>query len=622
MKGVLEHEFARLRDLMAQGEPVRADVDGIELDVERPLPVLVVHRAGGNQGATRSFVEGHSSYLIAPESTSDAELGALVETIAEGAADRFGAMLLIELWAAEEVIPPGGAACIKIGAGGPGRERPEAIDLLCSALAHVDPTGAGTPLDVDAGGATSPPGRAQLLSEEKRRDLGVLVVGIELPRIHVDARGEPFPQIIRELRPQLFGILHRFTYEFAQMHTTFEVPNYRALGRNMLLPAAWEADEALAGVAVDLDFLLNLTPVNSGSAWRAFSAGGFREKPTFHYRALTHDPDLLKRRLYDIRLEDVADPALASLLRAKRIELDRQLTMLEVRNTDAFVYESIQMYGAPNERVRMIATEILDRVAAPERSDDRAMLSPEEFADQARRELDLYREGRPELQAGVEVRADVSGLITSRGSLLIGTDVSIPPERAAALLHHELGTHVITALNGRSQPLRLLMVGLPGYEETQEGLAVLAEYISGGLDVRRLRLLAARVRAVSAMLDGATFPDTFASLRDLGLSERQSWRASVRVHRSGGFTKDAIYLAGLVRVLSYLEEGGELSWLLAGKLDLEQVPLIEELTWRKILQAPSIMPRWLDVPGAAERLETARKGLGVIDLVAPDRRTA
>ncbi len=40
-----------------------------------------------------------------------------------------------------------------------------------------------------------------------------------------------------------------------------------------------------------------------------------------------------------------------------------------------------------------------------------------------------------------------------------------------------------------------MAIGLAGYEETQEGLAVLAEFLVGGLSPHRLRQLAVRVVA-------------------------------------------------------------------------------------------------------------------------------
>jgi hypothetical protein len=92
------------------------------------------------------------------------------------------------------------------------------------------------------------------------------------------------------------------------------------------------------------------------------------------------------------------------------------------------------------------------------------------------------------------------------------------------LLHHEIGTHVVTYQNGAKQRLALLTIGLPGYDETQEGLAVLAEYLTGGLDPRRLRVLAARVVAVGKMLEGAEFLKIFESLRtERGIPARTAW---------------------------------------------------------------------------------------------------
>ena len=103
--------------------------------------------------------------------------------------------------------------------------------------------------------------------------------------------------------------------------------------------------------------------------------------------------------------------------------------------------------------------------------------------------------------------------MVSFGRLLIPEAAAFRADRVEPLLHHEVGTHVVTSQNGARQPLRLLTIGLPGYDETQEGLAVLAEYLTGELDPRRLRVLAARVVAVGKMLDGAGFLEIFESLR-------------------------------------------------------------------------------------------------------------
>jgi hypothetical protein len=80
-----------------------------------------------------------------------------------------------------------------------------------------------------------------------------------------------------------------------------------------------------------------------------------------------------------------------------------------------------------------------------------------------------------------------------------------------------------------------------------------------------------------------------------------------------------VYLRGLVGVLAYLREGGELEPLLVGKLGPDHVPIIEELQWRKVLVPPPLRPRYLDDPGAVRRLADVRRGVSVLDLVQRGR---
>ena len=213
------------------------------------------------------------------------------------------------------------------------------------------------------------------------------------------------------------------------------------------------------------------------------------------------------------------------------------------------------------------------------------------------------------------MRDDISDLMVSFGRLLIPEAATIRADRVEPLLHHEVGTHVVTYQNGARQPLKMLATGLPGYDETQEGLAVLAEYLTGGLDPRRLRVLAGRVVAVAEMLDGAGFLEIFESLRtEHRIPRRTAWSIAIRVVVGGGSVKDAIYLRGIKRILESLAEGGSLDVLFVGKLALDHIPLIQDLLDRGVLNPPWVRPRWLDVPGAQERLARLREGASVADL--------
>ena len=165
------------------------------------------------------------------------------------------------------------------------------------------------------------------------------------------------------------------------------------------------------------------------------------------------------------------------------------------------------------------------------------------------------------------MRDDISELMASFGRLLIPEAAAFRADRVEPLLHHEIGTHVVTYQNGARQPLTLLTIGLPGYDETQEGLAVLAEYLTGGLDPRRLRVLAARVVPIGKMLNGAGFLEIFESLRaEQRIPARTAWSIAIRVVVGGGSVKDAIYLRGITRILEALAEGSSLDVLFVGKL--------------------------------------------------------
>ena len=379
------------------------------------------------------------------------------------------------------------------------------------------------------------------------------------------------------------------------------------------LAPALEIDTRLAEIERDVNLLLNTTPVNAAEAWADFERGDFGTLPTLRLRPLDFEPDLVRRDLFNLEVENVADPALNTLLQSKRDEIARQLTALEDRDTSRFVYASLQLYGGITPPLMSAAEELLETI--PAQSPSTNSVTAGVFAEAAQAEMDRYRDAHPDFPAHIEVREDVSDLMVSFGRLLIPSAATFRADRVEALLHHEIGTHVVTFQNGARQPLTLLKVGLPGYDETQEGLALLAEYLVGGLDPRRLRVIAARVVAVDRMLAGAGFLEIFESLRsEHRMASRTAWSIAIRVVVGGGSVKDAIYLRGITRILDALADGCSLDVLLVGKLALDHVPLIQELLDRDVLSEPWVRPRWLDVPGAPERLERLRAGASVTDL--------
>ena len=610
---------------LAEGKRVRRTLPaGGRLHIDRPLPFLCVYRRPPRRAdeGTRRLVTTEAAYLIAPGGKKHREfVTTLVRRMTRAMTEHYGAFLILEVWSIDAPEDDHGsiaAPAFRIVVGeGAGRQK--LVRRLRDELAKVRLQDRAAEVESRESRKPGPRGQPAILPDELADELNCTLVGLGVRAVYRDGEtGKVYPLQLRELRRAMSRALRPVFYEFVRKETTYRPGHYHVLGRRALVRAVREVDRELAAVSDLFDFLLQVTPVNSAAAWNRFRETDFERAPELRYRPLRIDPLILKRRLHQTQLESVEDPALARIFTQKLVELDRQLTMLIDLDTPSFLHGSLQLYGGVDDDLLRLVRELLETLpprTRGERSDD--ALDATAFAEAARAELEDYRRQWPEMDGRVEIRDDIaSGLMVSRGSLLVGRDTRIPASRADALLQHEVGTHVLTYHNGRAQPFRQLYSGLAGYEALQEGLAVLAEYLVGGLSPARLRLLAGRVVAARALIDGATFVDTFRLLnREHGFAQRVAFIATLRTHRGGGLTKDALYLDGLREVLCYLGDGGELGPLFVGKIAAEHVPTVDELRWRGILREPPLKPRYMKRPDVRERLARVRSGIDVLDML-------
>ena len=132
-----------------------------------------------------------------------------------------------------------------------------------------------------------------------------------------------------------------------------------------------------------------------------------------------------------------------------------------------------------------------------------------------------------------------------------------------------------------------------------------------------MRILAARVVAARHMLDGASFIDTFRTLdRNYEFSQRTAYTIAMRIYRGGGLTKDAVYLRGLLQILRYLREGGELEPLFVGKVASAHLPLIFELSHPADHQTAGAAAALLgSIRTHRRKLERLRGGMKVLELL-------
>ena len=623
--GVSDPMIAAIIKRLEAGKPVRRKLpSGGYLHLDRQVPFLLVYRrpAGETSQVTELLLRGEASYLIIDgRRRLNKSTVTLVSSIAESLAGSFGAFLVVEIWSDETeefaAITPEFCPAFRILT-----QRSDALSsstlTLKKALSQIRVQ--RSPAQVAVVESTKPwaPGLPRLVPASLARRIDCRYLGIGIRPVYEEAEtGETFPLIHRILHRGLGRSIRRAVFKFTRDQTTQRPPHYHALGPRSLVKLVWKVDRELAEVTTDFDFLLSVTPVNADQAWRTFKRKRFEVEPRFIYRPLPVDPALVKRQLYRIPIEKIEDPALEALFRAQRMELERKLTMLSDRGSRRFLYGSLQLYGRVDAQLLAAAIHILERV--PVRSRGRSVvrqLNAVEFAARAENEIRYYRHMDPQIWSRVEIRDDVVGVLVSHGNLLVNRHQTVAEDRVESLLAHEIGTHVLTYFNGMAQPFHQLYAGLPDYEELQEGLAVLAEYLTGGLTGPRLRMLAARVLAANMIAEGAGFTEVFRELDDThGFTQKTAFNITLRIFRGGGLLKDMVYLRGLLQLLEYLGGGGAFEPLLLGKFGADHLHIIRELQWRKVLSAPSLKPRYLDSPKVMEKLETVRRGITLQDLV-------
>ena len=594
--------------LLTGEDPVDVDLDGGgQLYLERPLPFLTLYRYRTAEPAYR--LHGGESAFCTLYGPADAPTRERLTEVVEALAERFGGVLLVEVWVDDDAHAPA------IAVDAPQVPPPAVAEALRERLGGMD-----LPyVDVEARTA-APRARPPALFDERALARGaILHLGVELAGFFVDAdTGRADPLLLAELRAQLHRALRQTFYDFVRLQTSHDATHFDQLGHRRVAEIAWAIDRELVEISTAFRFLELVTPTNDEEAFRAFADGGFNREPVFHYRFLPVDPEARKRQLFNLPIDEVADPTLAFILRDKRDETFAMLDMLAHRGRDRFRYGSLQVFGGVSESLLAIAESLLTIIPRPTPRPAGERLDAEAFLARARREFAYLAEQYPAAEPRGRLRRDLTGLMVSQGELNVGHALSVPAHRVEALVQHEVGTHVLTYWNGRAQPLTLLQTGTPGYEDLQEGLAVLSEWFVGGLTAGRFRTLAARVVAIDFMLRGNDFASAFALLHERhGLSERQAFQTVARAYRGGGFTKDAVYLRGLVELLAYLGRGGRLEPLLVGKLQLPYVPLIDELTERGILRRAPLTPRWYrdDADAGHPKLNLLRGGLSVFDLL-------
>lgn len=306
-------------------------------------------------------------------------------------------------------------------------------------------------------------------------------------------------------------------------------------------------------------------------------------------------------------------PVLQWLLRTQESYVLAIKLLMEIE-TPHFFEVSTLLYGNSNSKLFTgnttnveLADSITNRLsfcALNDIEESYVTNSAEHFAAALEERAKRYK---PAIPFKVEVTDSIAAkVVAGMNRVRIRKDARFSNLDLDALWKHEIESHCLTAHNGAKQEnCDFLFSGGPRTTMTQEGLAVFYEVYGHTMSQRRFMTLCYRIHALKMVEDGADFIQIFNWYKDKAESEAEAFYNTQRIFRGakltggGPFTKDGVYLAGLLGVYNFLRVAVKnqnrvlVESLLCGRMALEDVGTIAWLRTHGIINPPHYVPYWL-----------------------------
>jgi uncharacterized protein (TIGR02421 family) len=432
-------------------------------------------------------------------------------------------------------------------------------------------------------------GRGYNLEYITDRFSNTLVLATEIKKVFCDElNGDSFPRIIRRLQQKLkVAILNNanFFSQDLKKWTHFSTPKLldKSLDNTLL-----KIDKNLFSYLRNVELLATVNPTNTKTEKRRFFRSRYTELPKFRYQPIRINPFSYKQNILSIPVNTIKDVSIRNLYESVINAYSDKLDMIASLNSKKFLYNSLRYFGRPSKKDLLNAQYLLHLPDIPGRAKRVPLLDALHAKNELQQALLNYG-----INAKVEFSSKVISqimVLNSKKTVLIQPESTFRPKELNALIEHEIGVHMVTTMNSYNEKLKVFNLGLPVNSETQEGLAILAEYLSGNITLRRLKKIALRVIIVDMMCSGADFIECFRTLiKEYNIEENEAFNIVTRVFRGGGFTKDYVYLSGFVKIYKLWTEQYDLTPLLVGKTSLPYFNTIEEMIGREMIAKP----QWL-----------------------------
>ena len=315
---------------------------------------------------------------------------------------------------------------------------------------------------------------------------------------------------------------------------------------------------------------------------------------------------------------------IGKLLKKNAEEYADAVRMLLARGTKEFWQYSKKLYGSPKDTffdddntilslgqlLYSILSHIDEKTLGTEYPRD---LEAEQVVEILNERFQTYFAG-----AGKNVHAKLSdGIIADAAAggdvVKIKSGAKFSARDVDILEVHEGWVHVGTTQNGQHQHVaRWLAKGPPRCSSTQEGLAVIMEIFTFRSYPSRARHINDRILAIDKAEEGANLLEIIEFYRTEGYSEEDCIWNATRVFRGGlveggaPFTKDIAYCKGFIENYNFMRAAiragvpAMVPFIFAGKLHVDDVPLLYQKHQEGIVDAPKFMPwQFTDLNGIA-----------------------
>lgn len=557
-----------------------------EYDLNRPISSCIYNTAWGKKVWSKKLTPKYRSESIQKHQSFYRVLDSLITVIEE----RFGASLIFDIHSYNYLRRDDLCPTFNLGTEQIDKDRwGNIIDHTLKTFSRVELP--NMPVSILENSVFF--GRGYLSSHVYSRFQNSLVLPLEIKKVFMDElSGSVYPLVMQAMGEQFKLALIDISALFSRRHTAKKRVKKSDMLTEKMDPSILQVDRELYQLAKGLETLYYINPINIPAEKKHFFKRNGDYLPQFRYRQLNVDPYRFRESLYRLPVDSIRDPSIQALYRNVIDGLSEKIGMLVKAGHPDFIYESLKYYGEPslldekNARFLLHASTCLEI--------DEPLLDEKEIFDkftQAAKEWNM--DCKVEISSKIVASAMVSN---ARKTVIIAKGLKLTSTEANALIHHELGVHMATTINANKQRLKVFSLGLPGNTLTQEGLAILNEYHSGNMTLKRMQGLALRVLAVKEMMKYGDFRHTYSYLHEEHkLSEEQSFKLALRVHRAGGFTKDFLYLNGVSQALN-LAKINDLSNLYIGKTGFEYLALIDEMIERQLVSSPQFVSKYLAKP--------------------------